>query len=679
MAGKISISLHPRAPDAGEPDDPEMLEGMRLGLESYIANLEKTLLLPGEEMDALGMSAPAGSSSSSSAGPPPPPPPPPAIDLPPAIEPPPAPDIEMSASGPAPGGDDVSSDQAGTGNIAASAASSAPAEAAYTAPAQEASSSAPADAGIPLQPPTIPLQPPTIVEEEEEVREKSWEDVSAAAASVWDMIMADEEEEAEKLANPVDAMFPNGLPGVSEVEKQVEQFPPFQVPPMMFRQGFPPMKQAAAEAVDPVDLMFPNGLPKASEVDDEPDPVDLMFPNGLPKASDVEEDPVDVMFPNGLPSASQVADASAGTQPGSQVLPIPEASLPVPFTGKQNETGTSMALTLPGVPPSLPPKAADVNLAPAFTAPALGSHEALPVTAPGLAPVTAMPSMPLPAMPSMPLPALPAALPPLAAAGSSTALGNLGLNPGVPLPPAAGLAPPDALEKLAPALGTAEAAADQEAQMALYSAAMEAQQAQYMQQMQFFQQMRNQPSNAPMKRRGGRFTEDFQPFRLCKRFMNGDCWQGQACTYAHDFEELHPASPDLPQQEEACTSALAEQTPSKPEEDTTPDMRLRKKLDLCMKFKNNGSCERGKRCPYAHGEEELGTVAFVVCEKVKLRICKHWSQGACMYGKTCIYAHGAEEIGTKQPPFMGPPIKKRKEGESLDDWRKSVLREDKKD
>mmetsp|Transcript_57681 Transcript_57681/g.102323 ORF Transcript_57681/g.102323 Transcript_57681/m.102323 type:complete len:117 (+) Transcript_57681:161-511(+) len=79
MAGKISISLHPRAPDAGEPDDPEMLEGMRLGLESYIANLEKTLLLPGEEMDALGMSAPAGSSSSSSAGPPPPPPPPPAL------------------------------------------------------------------------------------------------------------------------------------------------------------------------------------------------------------------------------------------------------------------------------------------------------------------------------------------------------------------------------------------------------------------------------------------------------------------------------------------------------------------------------------------------------------------------------------------------------------------------
>lgn len=614
-------------------------------------------------------SAPAGGSSSSTAEPPPPPPPPPA-------------------------------------NVRSSSESKLVDAVAGSAQAPQANLATVAPAAVPAMTAVaiIPASAPTTEVEEEDVGKKSWEDVSAAAASVWDMIMADEEEEAQMALNPVDAMFPNGLPGVSEVEEQVQQQSFHQAPQMMFSQGFPPMKPAVSEPIDPVDLMFPNGLPKASDVEDEPDPVDLMFPNGLPKASDVEEDPVDVMFPNGLPPASQVNDVPASAQSPDNATALAaastEVSLPAAFKAKKGpgvipgmggamiaETGTGMApsagLALAGVPPNLLPEAVDPNLLSAtLTAPgALTTPDALPMTVPGLASVTnpglaTLPTLPgmqaLPALPSMPaMPALPT--PGAPSLGSSSSMGALSFNPAMapPPPPPAGLPAPQSLDKPP---GSAEGGAPPEAQMVLYNAAMEAQQAQYLQQMQFFQQLRNQPSSAPQKRSGGRFTDDFQPFRLCKRFMNGDCWQGSACTYAHDFEELHPASPDLPKEEETSTFALAEQTPSKPEEDTMPDMRLRKKLDICLKYKNSGTCERGKRCPYAHGEDELGTVAFVVCEKVKLRICKHWSQGACMYGKTCIYAHGAEEIGTKQPPFMGPPIKKRKEGESLDDWRKSVLR-----
>ena len=40
-----------------------------------------------------------------------------------------------------------------------------------------------------------------------------------------------------------------------------------------------------------------------------------------------------------------------------------------------------------------------------------------------------------------------------------------------------------------------------------------------------------------------------------------------------------------------------------------------------------GECMLGKQCPFAHKEEDLGTVELVLCGKVKTRICKMWKQG----------------------------------------------------
>lgn len=212
-----------------------------------------------------------------------------------------------------------------------------------------------------------------------------------------------------------------------------------------------------------------------------------------------------------------------------------------------------------------------------------------------------------------------------------------------------------------------------EAVLAAMSAASEAQQAQ---QSQFYEAMKAhemeklQKSGYYQSNQPERFKDGYRPLRMCKHFKTDQCWRGQECTYAHSLEELHPASPDLPRVEVKETNALAEQQKV---EDSAPDVRLKKKKELCNKWKNGQDCVLGRACPYAHGEKELGTVELVVCGRVKTRICKFWTTGNCMFLGNCVNAHGEKELGTKRPDFMTPPMKKRREGESIDQFREQVI------
>jgi len=212
-----------------------------------------------------------------------------------------------------------------------------------------------------------------------------------------------------------------------------------------------------------------------------------------------------------------------------------------------------------------------------------------------------------------------------------------------------------------------------EAVMAAMNAASEAQEAQ---QKQFHEAMKAheieklQKSGFYQSHTSERFREGYRPLRMCKHFQTDQCWRGDECTYAHSLEELHPASPDLPRSEVKETSALAEQQKV---EDSAPDVRLKKKKELCNKWKNGQDCVLGRACPYAHGEKELGVVELVVCGRVKTRICKFWTTGNCMFLGNCVNAHGEKELGTKLPDFLTPPTQKRREGQSIDDFKGSVL------
>lgn len=229
-----------------------------------------------------------------------------------------------------------------------------------------------------------------------------------------------------------------------------------------------------------------------------------------------------------------------------------------------------------------------------------------------------------------------------------------------------------------------QSAAEDPAQIAVMAAAREAQQAQYLQQAQFYQQLREEDaakaraakgvgaegfSRSELEDEDSRFKGNFRPLRLCKHFTSSGCWRGADCTYAHTIEELHPASPDVPRAD-LGTSALAQT--GKVEESQIPDVRMKKKREMCNKFQNN-ECVLGKACPFAHAESELGTIELVITDKVKTRICKFWEAGKCIFEKNCVNAHGEKEIGTKRPAFMTPPMKKRRADESVEDFRASVL------
>lgn len=292
------------------------------------------------------------------------------------------------------------------------------------------------------------------------------------------------------------------------------------------------------------------------------------------------------------------------------------------------------------------------------------------------------------AMPNMGLPAAQA----MAAAGASPEMlqmmQQMGMGSGYVDPSQKGAveAQQEALAQAARELQAAQEAAQaqqaaleamspeqREAVLAAMSAASEAQQAQ---QSQFYEAMKAhemeklQKSGYYQSNQPERFKDGYRPLRMCKHFKTDQCWRGQECTYAHSLEELHPASPDLPRVEVKETNALAEQQKV---EDSAPDVRLKKKKELCNKWKNGQDCVLGRACPYAHGEKELGTVELVVCGRVKTRICKFWTTGNCMFLGNCVNAHGEKELGTKRPDFMTPPMKKRREGESIDQFREQVI------
>lgn len=225
---------------------------------------------------------------------------------------------------------------------------------------------------------------------------------------------------------------------------------------------------------------------------------------------------------------------------------------------------------------------------------------------------------------------------------------------------------------------------EDEQQRAIQEAVVATQQAQYMQQVQFLQQVRASAKHTEIQEavqtgltsNQSRFVDDYRAFKLCRFFSSGTCMQGRRCVYAHCYEELHPASPDMPVEEDVDSSSLSEMKDTKKEQDTAVNMKLRKKRDLCRKFMDTGNCSRGSACPNAHGEAEIGKMAFVLYDKVKLQICKAWERGKCSWGDRCMHAHGDDEIGQKRREFIeGPAMKRRADGQSMEDWRREILRD----
>jgi len=145
---------------------------------------------------------------------------------------------------------------------------------------------------------------------------------------------------------------------------------------------------------------------------------------------------------------------------------------------------------------------------------------------------------------------------------------------------------------------------------------------------------------------------------LCKFFEAGTCTKDQNCGYAHGDEEL---GQPVPAAAERAMPPLVLRTRAR----SIPREPENVKRNLC-KFFDQGNCEKGSNCTWAHGAHELGqpvqaapaprvqVQSYVPISKPiivtpapaanqeKRTICKFWEEGKCQRGASCTFLHGPE-------------------------------------
>ena len=74
------------------------------------------------------------------------------------------------------------------------------------------------------------------------------------------------------------------------------------------------------------------------------------------------------------------------------------------------------------------------------------------------------------------------------------------------------------------------------------------------------------------------------------------------------------------------------------------DFRMKYKTEVCRNWEN-GFCEFGDRCAFAHGYEELRQKTHLA-SNYKTKPCKQFFElGYCMYGPRCQFKHRIEDSG----------------------------------
>ena len=63
------------------------------------------------------------------------------------------------------------------------------------------------------------------------------------------------------------------------------------------------------------------------------------------------------------------------------------------------------------------------------------------------------------------------------------------------------------------------------------------------------------------------------------------------------------------------------------------------KTRMCRFIQQDGYCNKGENCRFAHSTDELRTNP-----NEKTRICQHWLRGNCRFGDFCYHAHGEHEL-----------------------------------
>ncbi|CAH9102993.1 unnamed protein product [Cuscuta epithymum] len=193
-----------------------------------------------------------------------------------------------------------------------------------------------------------------------------------------------------------------------------------------------------------------------------------------------------------------------------------------------------------------------------------------------------------------------------------------------------------------------------------------------------FQNLKVNPPNLP----GKGSNHIFYKTRMCMKFLEGSCRNGEHCTFAHGPDDLREPPPnwqDIIREKDRGAGNW-----------NSSDQKAMHRMKICKKYYNGEECPYGERCNFLHERSpqfiknditrdqrdssaiRIGTSGNMLGKRGdsdqfeinqhslvdldtyrikptpwKTRICSKWEiTGVCPFGDRCHYAHGQSELGS---------------------------------
>lgn len=185
-------------------------------------------------------------------------------------------------------------------------------------------------------------------------------------------------------------------------------------------------------------------------------------------------------------------------------------------------------------------------------------------------------------------------------------------------------------------------------------------------------------TNPPINRGTGHI---FYKTRMCLKFLEGNCRNGEHCTFAHGPEDLREPPPNW---QEIVGAREKDKGPG----NWNDDQRMVHKMKICKRFYNGEECPYGDKCNFLHEQKfktemgspressaiSIGTTGSMAGNRSvsdqfevntnkhvnassddfrdymkptywKTKLCIKWeTTGQCPFGERCHFAHGLSEL-----------------------------------